>query len=310
MAPCVPPFYPSSGHANRPVHDNNVQCLYYAVFVGRLRGVYTNSWLAREQTDGYTNSRQKSFKSWRDVEAWWSSQCLVTHRVNCPPFEALNFSLDPSPTTHPSSSPCSYPHAAEDDEDEEEEDTTPGAAVPPATSSSSSYQPAYIGSGAPPSYRSTLPADTVIPPAIPPAPSPFTSSSHAAPAAVKKEEEGEPNLARLSLGVTPQTRVLLTPTGHARVAALAQSSGRPVPPHMASVVATPGGPPRPPPRPSHPPHVAQYGILGVGVFYNSHAEARAAAARLEMPDAKIMVSDNPEKLEAWMMGKPFVGEDS
>jgi hypothetical protein len=47
----------------------------------------------------------------------------------------------------------------------------------------------------------------------------------------------------------------------------------------------------------------------VAVFYHSHAAALAAAHSLNRPTAKIMVSDNIEKLEAWMFGKPFVGED-
>jgi hypothetical protein len=49
----------------------------------------------------------------------------------------------------------------------------------------------------------------------------------------------------------------------------------------------------------------------VAVFYSSYTVARAAAMLLGLEDdSKIMVSDNPEKLEAWMTGKPFVGEDS
>jgi hypothetical protein len=34
-----------------------------------------------------------------------------------------------------------------------------------------------------------------------------------------------------------------------------------------------------------------------------------AAGRLGMPAAKIMVSENTEKLQAWMLGEPFLGED-
>ncbi|KAJ7899182.1 hypothetical protein B0H14DRAFT_2556750 [Mycena olivaceomarginata] len=48
---------------------------------------------------------------------------------------------------------------------------------------------------------------------------------------------------------------------------------------------------------------------GVAVFYPSHATALAAARRLGMEDAKIMVSSNATKLEAWMLGKSFEGED-
>jgi hypothetical protein len=63
------------------------------------------------------------------------------------------------------------------------------------------------------------------------------------------------------------------------------------------------------PVPARVPRVVQYGIRGVAVFYPSHATALAAARRLGMEDAKIMVSSNATKLEAWMLGKSFEGED-
>jgi hypothetical protein len=45
------------------------------------------------------------------------------------------------------------------------------------------------------------------------------------------------------------------------------------------------------------------------VFYPSLSSAQAAAGRLGMSDAKIMVSENAEKLQAWMLGERFFGED-
>jgi hypothetical protein len=66
---------------------------------------------------------------------------------------------------------------------------------------------------------------------------------------------------------------------------------------IAAAPATPAPAPR------------QYAIRGVAVFYHSHAAALVAARSLNRSTAKIMVSDNIEKLEAWMFGKPFVGED-
>ncbi|KAJ7789995.1 hypothetical protein B0H13DRAFT_1936320 [Mycena leptocephala] len=291
------------------------KCAYYAVWEGSVRGAFTNSWLAREQTDGWTDSRQKSFKKWLDLLAWWQHMCLTLHQGTCPPFEAVNFSLDPDPTTHPSPAPCCR---QDDDKDEDGEPAaSPAKSGAAAASSSSSYQPAYVATGAPPSYNGGFPTA---------APSPFTSSSHTT--ATKKEEDDGPSLANLSINVprvTPTTRVNLTPTGHARAAALLQARASVVPSVVAtparaaadptpipSVLMTPGpAAPAPAVGPAPPaPRIILYGICGVTVFYNSHADALAAAGRLGMPDAKIMVSDNPDKLEAWMLGKPFRGEDT
>jgi hypothetical protein len=41
--PCIPPYYPSPGHESRITHDSASSCQYYAVWQGRVRGIYTNS---------------------------------------------------------------------------------------------------------------------------------------------------------------------------------------------------------------------------------------------------------------------------
>ncbi|KAJ7900470.1 hypothetical protein B0H13DRAFT_2336575 [Mycena leptocephala] len=340
MPAWTPPYHPCPVHESRADHDHNAQCLYYAVWEGRVRGGFTNSWLAREQTDGWSDSRQKSFKTWTDLLAWWQHMCLAMHQGNCPPFEPVNFSLDPDPTTHPSSPSCMRPAA--DDAPE----TTPSSA--PAASS---YQPSYVqtgaaiaggSSGAPPAYNAAgAAASSTIPTA---APSPFTSSSSSyttaptspSPSPKKEEPEDSPNIGGLSLAVlrvTMQTCVQLTPTGQARAAALrtATSSAAvssPTPPAssaaptivatlargaanapLPSILVTPGPAAAAPPPPAATAHITQYGIRGVGVFYDSYASARAAAQRLGLSGAKIMVTDNAEKLEAWITGQPFIGED-
>ncbi|KAJ7840330.1 hypothetical protein B0H14DRAFT_2587555 [Mycena olivaceomarginata] len=38
-----------------------------------VRGVYTNSWIARSMTDGYTDALAKGFKKWAEVETWWTA---------------------------------------------------------------------------------------------------------------------------------------------------------------------------------------------------------------------------------------------
>lgn len=158
----------------------------------------------------------------------------------------------------------------------------------------------------------------------------------------KKEEPTTPRLNLRGPPVTMETRIQLTLTGRAHGLALAAArtnnamaradvttaraeamvdraralSATPAANNRGrtpSVLVTPApaAAAAPPPPPANPPRVRQYGICGVGVFYSSYASARAAATLLGMQDdSKIMVSDNPDKLEVWMTGKPFVGEDS
>ncbi|KAF8212568.1 hypothetical protein K438DRAFT_1957170 [Mycena galopus ATCC 62051] len=303
--PCVPPFYPSHGHENMLAHDNNLNCMYYAVWNGRVRG-----WIARGQMDGWTDAQQKGFKRWADLLAWWSAQCNDHHQGGCPPFKHVTFTLDSSSTTHPSSAPCSRvvpapmalavalaPAAAL---------MSPVAAAPPIVIAPAS-PPAYAAgpsSSMASSFSST---------------SSFTSSDSlfaSSPTQVKKEE---PRAPALNFGVPPrvtlETRVQLTPTGRARGAALVEACAANAPTLTASL-ATPrpadrAAAPIPSvqltPQPAAPgtapaPHAVpvriptKYRIRGVPIFY---------------PNAKIMVSapGQPEKLEAYMLGKLFVGED-
>ncbi|KAJ6489833.1 hypothetical protein C8R45DRAFT_929138 [Mycena sanguinolenta] len=104
---CVPPFHPSPGHEDRQRHDNSANCTYYFVFKGWVRGIYTNSWIARAQTDGYTGSLAKSFKLLDVGLDWWDDQCDAHHQHQCPPFEPVTFSLMAHPTTQPGLPPCS-----------------------------------------------------------------------------------------------------------------------------------------------------------------------------------------------------------
>jgi hypothetical protein len=57
----------------------------------------------------------------------------------------------------------------------------------------------------------------------------------------------------------------------------------------------------------HDPHY--YGIRGVSVFYHTHVAAMAVASSLQMAEPHIMMSCNMEKLEHWMLGESFEGED-
>ncbi|KAJ7206095.1 hypothetical protein GGX14DRAFT_568556 [Mycena pura] len=104
MIHCVPPYYPSPSHESRTCHDNDFMCVYYAVFVGRVRGVYTNN----TRADGSLHQRpaQGLQKKWAELELWWRAQCAARHRGACPAFETVNFTLDPPTNTHPSTPAC------------------------------------------------------------------------------------------------------------------------------------------------------------------------------------------------------------
>ncbi|KAJ7867298.1 hypothetical protein B0H13DRAFT_2351956 [Mycena leptocephala] len=287
-------------------HDRCAQCLYYVVFEGFVRGIYSNS---------------------GEADAWWALMCTALHQNGCRPFEPVNFPLNVSMTTHPSSALCTHAPAP----------TQAAAAAP-------------VPAASPVSAAGPVPAVSVTITTFPlPVPSPFSSplsscaTTEPASQTPKKEEDllATPNLyLNVPPRVTPLTRVQLIPTGVAlganliaqRVHVATQRAEAAAPPSMmatparaptsidadalpaamASVLVMPGpqAPVLPmPPSAAAPPRVCQYGIGSVAVFYKSHAAARAAAVSLGLVDAKIMVSDNPDKLEAWMTGKPFVGEE-
>ncbi|KAJ6479773.1 hypothetical protein C8R45DRAFT_1101218 [Mycena sanguinolenta] len=101
---------------------------------------------------------------------------------------------------------------------------------------------------------------------------------------------------------------LATPVANARAAPAPTVLATPVvdahaaPAVVRTILATPSTGPALAPGPTA--TGPAYGIWGVAMFYPSHA-----AAKLGLKDPKIMFSSNAAKLEAWMAGKPFVGED-
>ncbi|KAJ7721062.1 hypothetical protein DFH07DRAFT_972398 [Mycena maculata] len=352
--PCLPNFYPCPGHEDILSHDATAQCLYYAVAVGRNCGVFTNAWIARDHTDGYSDPVTKSFRTWDDMLEWWERVCLKNHSNGCPVIKnPLPFTLDPDGNTHPGPNPCTH--------------HTLLLPLPPPRPPELRFRNRR--------YRSPAASRPHA------APSPFNNHARIKTEPLspvpKKEEPRTPNLAPLTVPrISPLTRVQLSPTGFAHAAQLnvvatgrahadalnsaaaataavhahafrssnthpspspsaasvsPSPTGMPVRPRATvlvtpatpatpartvttentpSVLVTPGpnvAPPRPPVAPAPP--LRQYGIHGVSVFYATHAEALAAVWRLGLSTSKIMVSDNVEKLEAWMTGAPFVGED-
>jgi hypothetical protein len=245
----------------------------------------TLSWIARDQTDRFTDAQHKGFKKWAELEQWWRVQCSAHHQGACPEFEAVNFTLDPPSNTHPSTPACNRAPAA------------------PVDSCTAMFAP--VRAAEDPTIR-------VRPMA---AGSPFAASPQ------PKREEGEASLKRedtepsLHLNVPPRvhalTHVQLTPTGHARgtalVAARATHQASPPPPASVrpSVLVTPA-----PANSAAERGPRYYGIRGVSVFYHTHVAAAAAATSLQLTEPHIMVSRNVEKLERWMFGEPFEGEDA
>ncbi|KAF8171719.1 hypothetical protein K438DRAFT_1773021 [Mycena galopus ATCC 62051] len=278
--------------------------------------------IPNDQTNGYTDSVQRGFQKWRELEHWWVEKCVAEHKGRCPPFELLTFSLDPPYSTHPSSSPCTRISTA-------------------------------IVDGAPSSAEPSSPAATlrVAPSALMPAPSQFGASSSSSTSSSTSSSSSslfndddpkeEPITPKLTLNVPPlvtlETCVQLTPTGRVRGQALVAAHGpapayAPGAPALAApaptVTATPQavhqGPPAHsilvtpqlaaaanPPAPGAVPAAAAsklYGIRSVAVFYFSHESAIARAGSLGLKNPKILVSCNAAKVKAWMQGLPFMGD--
>jgi hypothetical protein len=257
----------------------------------------TLSWIARDQTDRFTDAQHKGFKKWAELEQWWRVQCSAHHQGACPAFKPLNFTLDPPANTHPSTPACTR---------------VPVAAV----ASGSAFATAASAMPSTALHAPVRGADDATIRVCPmPAGSPFAASPSSTEDVKPKREETKPSL---HLNAPPRvhglTRVQLTPTGYARgtalLAARATDHGTPPAPAFArpSVLVTPA-----------PADVAAdmaaeraphyYGIRGVSVFYHTHAAAMAAASSLQLAEPQIMVSRNVEKLERWMLGEPFEGED-
>ncbi|KAJ7166437.1 hypothetical protein C8R43DRAFT_1122001 [Mycena crocata] len=415
--PCTPPFYPSRGHEDRDRHDACAGCFYYVVTKGRVRGVFTNSWIARDLVSGVTDGFHRACKTWREVNFYWKADCDDNHPPGgCLPFETVNFSLNPPAATHPTSAPCTplisaqaianSSTASPSSSIPSSSSAAPAAAQPgtnltiapllpsgmvPANAAAQAHwntdpsHPITVVHRAPPrassSTSSTLSTSSSLSSAsslsssssvmrspshspsqndsicVMPAGSPFNQRRHPKPEPVspcpKKEEPQD--LFLTVPRVTASTRIQLSPTGHARAAAL---QGNPLviasPQHPEQISPSPPSTPRAPsnssipsilatpapgggvvaapasssstpsilstpapgggvvaaPAPAAAPaRVRQYGLRGVGIFYSSWAAAHAAAASLGMEESKIMVTDNLEKLEAWITGRPFVGDD-
>ncbi|KAF8147456.1 hypothetical protein K438DRAFT_1780076 [Mycena galopus ATCC 62051] len=296
---------------------------------GLFELVEHRSWIARDQTNGFTDGQQKAFKKWRDVLTWWHQLCHDHHRDGCPPFDPITFTLDPPANTHPGTSPCTSSPPPRGSPPYPAVPIVPIAAGSPfAHSSSSSWA----------SSSSTSSLDSLASSGL------FQSDPELTP---KKEQPTTPVLTlNPPPRVTLATHVQLTPTGRARGTAIVAAGGPaasaadaagPAPAADApaagppatvaatptrgdtgavpreSVLITPGhepaaAPANPAPQPEPEPEFT-YGIRGVAMFYPSHGAARAAARRLGMADARILASRNALRVQAWMYGEPFEGED-
>ncbi|KAF8174315.1 hypothetical protein K438DRAFT_1980334 [Mycena galopus ATCC 62051] len=165
------------------------------------------------------------------------------------------------------------------------------------------------------------------------------SNSPNSPTQVKKDSR----TLTLTLGplprVTMSTRVQLSPTGHALGRALVVARNdefarndevarnddaahmitpRPARAPIPSVLLTPqpaaanaAHAAAPAPNLAPAPIPTKYRIQGVPIFYPTHEMVEEAARLLSLANPCIMVSvpSQPEKLEAYILGKPFAGED-
>ncbi|KAF8142328.1 hypothetical protein K438DRAFT_1995093 [Mycena galopus ATCC 62051] len=245
--------------------------------------------------------------------------CHDHHAHGCPPFIPITFTLNPPSNTHPGSAPCTQSPPAYPNATQAQAPTAvkpvPSPFGPSSSSSTSSIESSSVSSAV--SSTDSL----------------FLSDADRTP----KKEPATPTL-RLNVPprVTMETRVQLSPTGHARGAALvatpAVAPGVADPTHATIAVTPPrrdyaSAPPqrdsvRITPQPGvvaaapgpaaltpdiEPPFT--YGIRGVAVFCPGHAAAWAGARRLGMKDPKIFSSRNPDRVQAYMYGLPFEGED-
>ncbi|KAJ7850848.1 hypothetical protein B0H13DRAFT_2360508 [Mycena leptocephala] len=239
------------------------------VFEGFVRGIYTNSWIARDQTERYTDSRQKSFKKKGEADAWWALMCTALHQNGCRPSSRAVHEgptaagVAPVPAVHVTAATFLALHPP------------PSVLLRPLARQRSRSPP--------PPKKEKIPGTPNlhlnVPPSLPRAPRLALPSSRSVPTSPPSTPTLLPNVGTVGDG---DTRSGVRDRQRQRAASH----------HL---------------RPRH--GCVNTGSAVVAVFYNSFAAARAAAVTLELPDAKIMVSDNPEKLEAWMTGKPFVGED-
>ncbi|KAJ7624683.1 hypothetical protein FB45DRAFT_1030817 [Roridomyces roridus] len=115
-----------------------------------------------------------------------------------------------------------------------------------------------------------------------------------------------PGAAASSPSTPTPTRTASSVSMASSSAASSSSSSR------ATVAVTPARmtPSAPPPAPAVPANAAAnapplrlYGLRGSSVFYESYADARAAAFWLGLNPGGIMVSSNLERLQAWMLGE-------
>ncbi|KAJ7880720.1 hypothetical protein B0H14DRAFT_2566121 [Mycena olivaceomarginata] len=268
------------------------------------------SWITRSLCNGFTDSRHKAFKKCMEAERLWADLCATEHRGGCPAFEPVTFTLDPPANTHPSSVPCTIPILG-----------LPPRVVLPTQEPTSRVLPMPAGSP----FTSTVSGSLTLSGSSASLGSSTSSgtASFISPAALERPaarytpHSGAAHTDQPGLRQRPQ---LLNAKGTTRrnpppqrplVLPSRLSTRRPVllprslaPPSSSPLVATDANTAliaAVPATPGACPIVA--------VFYHSHAAALAAAHSLNRPTAKIMVSDNIEKLEAWMFGKPFVGED-
>ncbi|KAJ6493095.1 hypothetical protein C8R45DRAFT_1095611 [Mycena sanguinolenta] len=319
---CIPPFHPCPGHEDRERHDNSAVCTYHVVFKGWVRGIYTNSWIARAQTDGYTGSICKSFKTMDPGLDWWDNQCDVHHQGRCPDFEPVIFSLVADPVRQPGPPPCS------------------GTPLVSASTPSIPAAPSPFNTPSPLLPTPSLFASTVKKeqsPEFSPH-GPHVKIEQPSSSTPKKNSRGpSPSV---SPRVTPGTCVSLTPAGlaranllqaHANLQSVPETPPRPRAP-VPSVVVTPAAPhgvagsvlttpipraaPAPAPAPA-PPAPAPPAPAPVPLPVPAPLElvtdpdtGACAAKKLGLEDGKIMVSSNVDKVEAWMTNQPFVGDDA
>ncbi|KAJ7250226.1 hypothetical protein C8J57DRAFT_1521239 [Mycena rebaudengoi] len=301
MSPrCTLPYFPSAGFEDCQTVENTTCGFFYVTCPDQCQ----------------------AFKTWTEAEAYWHEHCDAFHDHSAPPSirpvaapvtiaQPPSYVLTVTTTGSPSLITASLDSCSESS-------ASSGSGVSDissVSSLSSALTSSFGTSHAAAQYALSFPSAVPL----------IEVSLRAAGGAPRTPLKDQPRT--LSLPVTPQMRVQLTPSGHAAgalLAARAAASGTappptpvlaPIPqtpqPHpqatqtpALSILQTPTGPPNPPPLPRHP---RPWWVA----LPPTPAATGCTASRLSavgLTDVKLMVSCNYDKLEAWVTGEPFDGD--
>ncbi|KAJ7122367.1 hypothetical protein C8R44DRAFT_723636 [Mycena epipterygia] len=76
--PCTPTIF--NHGKSTTVHDNEAGSEYWAVFRGRIPGIYLEHGQAQDQTYGFRNMSWRAFPTLAEALSFWNAQCATDHK--------------------------------------------------------------------------------------------------------------------------------------------------------------------------------------------------------------------------------------